>query len=197
MNRYECVSTGVFCKTRCVIITEGINPPLFCPYSQSGQTCNWVAKKEKPIPDKKPEVPDWCKVGAWVYDQQYDQFGKITEVHKDTGKIEYRFIHPARGSVCDCFGGAIEYKNAIRARLRPWTFEEAPESVKTAENSEYRECCWHLNGIVKGEPSFFCFGDKFIPASKMAEEMVQLDGSPCGILEVAKVSNADNDYVPF
>ncbi len=137
---------------------------------------------EKDIP------PEWCKVGAWVWSAALrSEFARITG--PGTNAVNMAAI-TCEGFECLVLVDeqAVSCEATKPARVRPWTFEEAPESVKTAENSEYLECCWHLNGIFKGEPSFFCWKDNFISASKMAETMTQLDGSPCGVLEIVEVS---------
>lgn len=132
------------------------------------------------------ELPEWCKFGAWVYSAALrTEFARITGPGKTSETLS---AVTAEGFKCIVLVDkqAISCGATKPARVRPWTFGEAPESVKTAENSEYLECCWHLNGICKGEPSFFCWKDNFISASKMAETMTQLDGSPCGVLEVVE-----------
>lgn len=191
MRKFECKQ----CEPTipCVIEWGDVPAPVRCP-------CNGakVAWREVKVESKLPKLtvealaergiawPEWCKVGAWVYSAALrTEFARITGPGKTSETLS---AVTAEGFKCIVLVDkqAISCGATKPARVRPWTFGEAPESVKTAENSEYLECCWHLNGIFKGEPSFFCWKDNFISASKMAETMTQLDGSPCGVLEVVE-----------
>lgn len=191
MKKYECCKCTHDGATPCVIEWGDYPAPQYCP--DSGNAADWreaVELPALPMPTVKDSltVPEWCKVGAWVYSAALrTEFARITGPGKTS---ETLLAVTAEGLECLVLVDeqAISCGATRPARVRPWTFEEAPESVKTAESSEYRECCWHLNGIAKGEPSFFCWRDNFISASKMAEEMVQIDGSPCGVLEIAEAS---------
>lgn len=141
----------------------------------------------KPVPVHetflKKQLPDWCKVGAWVYDQNGDYFCKIIEIAKD----EKSFTAAQPGKNYTIGSGDLNYgfDKWKPACLRPWTFDEAPAFVKTKETDHYRACCWILSGIVRNEVQFYTHKDNFASSSEMMA-FTQIDGSPCGVLEVVE-----------
>mgnify|MGYP004671091739 CR=1 FL=1 len=141
----------------------------------------------KPVPAHetflKKQLPDWCKVGAWVCNQNEDYFCKIIEIAKD--KKSFTAAQPGKNYTIgsgDLNYGFDKWKPAC---LRPWTFDEAPAFVKTKETDHYRACCWILSGIVRNEVQFYTHKDNFASSSEMMA-FTQIDGSPCGVLEVVE-----------
>ena len=131
----------------------------------------------------RPDCPDWCKVGAWVYNQKENYFCKITEIAEDRKS----FTATLSGKNYTIGSGDLNYgfDKWKPARLRPWTFEEAPAFVKTKETDYYNACCWILSGISRDEAQFYTHKDNFASSSEMMA-FTQIDGSPCGVLEVVE-----------
>lgn len=132
---------------------------------------------------KRPmtELPDWCKVGAWVYNQRGYYFCKIIEIAKD--KKSFTVAQPGKNYTIgsgDLNYGFDKWKPAC---LRPWTFEDAPlmckvRDVKNEQEEAVLSLCpsgyYRVGAYSSGRSSF----------SAVLRKYEQLDGSPCGVLEV-------------
>lgn len=180
-----------------------LNIITFCPEIGS-QHCEipgkWDASDWKNSlirrPEKKAVLPDWCKVGAWVYlDGRYGKIKSIGNwLNTENG---------SKGFACKPLN-----PNLREARLRPWTFEEAPISLKVKVDDPYEtgfESCTsivcdlidelshddNMRDVRFKERDCIYWEDsenkletgRFISAKEMMEDYEQLDGSPCGILE--------------
>lgn len=243
MKRYECVNPGIFCKTRCIIISEGTNPPQFCPYSQSSQKCHWVTDEERnPLqkltaealaergiewpewaayavvsnveyayfydkngevhqeipgkwdafdwpnskivrPEKKKEVPDWCKVWAWVFKFTQNKFHRIKAADSCDGHPEVTWDDRGDGYIGSC---VIQHLRP--ARVRPWTKEEAPHRLKIMHGGEMHVAELGFN-YVKEQWGYHISGPGlctpfFLTLEDIAKNGVQLDSAPCGCLSV-------------
>lgn len=119
-------------------------------------------------PEKK--LPDWCKVGAWVWCADCRAERKIEKINGN--RITVRFPAPDATSYT---GDISEFKPA---RVRPWTFEEAPLHVKTKDDV--------LTLYFTISDTWEYKASKRIPGAYSLEEvteLIQADGSPCGVLE--------------
>lgn len=134
---------------------------------------------------KRPakQLPDWCKVGAWVYNQKENYFCKIIEISKD--KKSFTAAQPGKNYTIGSGDLNYGFDKWKPASLRPWTFEEAPAFVKTKETDYYNACCWILSGIFRNEAQFYTHKDNFASSSEMMA-FTQIDDSPCGVLEVVE-----------
>lgn len=125
-------------------------------------------------------LPDWCKVGEWVCTPDYCK--KRYEYFKISKILNGEIIVSANG---------FEYNlsDLRQARLRPWTFAEAPAvlKVKGKKNNdiaylEFYNSDWKTNWVYcmrgYGERNSYIVGMEVF-----AENYTQLDGSPCGVLE--------------
>lgn len=132
---------------------------------------------------EKTTLPDWCKVGEWVW----------LDPEKDPLSIGYMKIEAIDRQTLRLRTGSVDLSTeAIKqARIRPWTFEEAPAVLKVKD----------LTGVA-ALAYLSPFGEKYIIAyhypdeyekmplgkttftfSAFADIFTQIDGSPCGILE--------------
>lgn len=139
---------------------------------------------------KKQELPEWCKAGAWVFEVTQNKFHRIKALDSFDGRPAVRWDDRDDGYIGSC---TIEHLRP--ARLRPWTFEEDPVLVKTKNSIEFFPACWHLGRVTKENEATFFSSNIYssiceITASEIAEKCVQLDGSPCGVLEVMEESQS-------
>ena len=128
-------------------------------------------------------LPDWCKVGAWVWWKGASDIGYAPSYMKITG-ISNEIIN------CDAIQGIPIAQNQIsEARLRPWTKEEMAEKAgKVFDLPEGRCICLRFDG-------YYC---DFLEGCKSEDDIAhiiaydaetflqydcKLDGSPCGVLE--------------
>ncbi len=130
---------------------------------------------------KRPaKLPEWCRVGEWVYreespddDMPFDfAFGQITS-------IDGRWI------VVDGHG-IVHVKHLSPARLRPWTnatLPPIPFAVKIKNNQD------HFRTTVTAASTAGVWlggATKAIGYAELMDECEQLDGQPCGVLELAE-----------
>ena len=173
MTKYECrCAANSLC--RCVIeCSPGIAPFRCCLTGES--SCNW-----RRVEDQKPELPEWCKVGAWVW----------FKGDKDTGYDPGYFKINAIG-----YNGMenVIYADGItnvplsvvkQARLRPWTYKEAIGKIVFWKGDyDYQENAAMIVGAdTDGDFSLYTVGP--VTAEELTKEIYyQPDGSPCGVLE--------------
>lgn len=163
MTKYICECDAQAC--RCVIECSIIGfAPFWC--SLTGESsCNWLR-----VEDQKPELPEWFKVGVWVWN---DEIGY--------GKIEQE---PRTGELLVFFGGgtrAFEAERYKEARLRPWNDDELKSKVgKVFEmgNGDLTLCLGYQRDIAD-----LIFVGKLMSAQSFAETDWKLDGLPCGVFE--------------
>lgn len=119
----------------------------------------------------EPKLPDWVKVGAWVWCADCRAERKIEKINGN--RITVRFPAPDATSYT---GDISEFKPA---RVRPWTFEEAPYLFKTKDD------VFVFVFLVREWGYFAKKEDREYTLAEVAE-LVQADGSPCGVAEVGK-----------
>lgn len=126
---------------------------------------------ERPV--KEDKLPDWCKVGKWVWDKD-DGYGKIDSVRHNP-------------SVCFIvFDGGIaafgpeSFAELKQARFRPYNQEDMKSLVwKTVKmrNDAF------LISIYNGDSNTVWFNNyKYSPADLLNNNM-SIDGKPCGVIE--------------
>lgn len=167
------------------------NPGLLCTGRGHGSKVRLIGRFNTCVnsfierPEKKT-LPDWCKVGEWVYAICY--FSGESDYYK------IREIKPGADTILEIEGHGADYlvwgNHIKQARLRPWTFEEAPSVLKVKDphgsalaylspfGGKY-VIAYHLpdkyEGLKLGETTF--------TFSAFADIFTQIDGSPCGVLE--------------
>ncbi len=133
--------------------------------------------------ERSPKLSDWCQPGKWVWHEQ-NGFGRVVEIIQEARgpmpKVEFQ-------SGC----GPQRDSELKPARVRPWTFEEAPEYIKIRIQKGYEKCFIfdrdnpRQRCISLERPSYGGYGwyDAELQGS-LSAHWEQLDGSPCGVLEV-------------
>lgn len=157
---------------KCTHETSGFSAPTVCCV-RANTTCHWRRVKNQEVETPVPKLPEWCKIGAWVWN---DEIGY--------GKIEQE---PRTGELLVFFGGgtrAFEAERYKEARLRPWTYEEAPETLKAIDKYEPdRIVCLFLASKNKNSVQYTTLPAWYIDTKTLMDNYMQLDGSPCGVLE--------------
>lgn len=116
--------------------------------------------------ERTVKLTDWIKVGAWVWNIDCEVYGKIEKIEDGMVVIEECKAYPHR---------------FLQARLRIWTFDEAPVYVKVKAKDDGSKSVLYLN--TEQEP-FISHGACNVNSFDTALELYeQLDGSPCGVLE--------------
>lgn len=166
MTKYEC-RCAANSPCRCVIeCSPGIAPFRCC--LTGNHSCNW-----RRVEDQKPELPDWCKVGAWCYIHSggigTGKYQKIEAVHSGFVQTEY----------------LVPIENISEARLRPWTYEEAVGKTVFWKFDNSKKEIASMIDRADDEGNVYVFGYGELKAKKlmMEERFSQSDGLPCGVLE--------------
>lgn len=121
-------------------------------------------------PAKKSELPDWCKVGEWVYlsNEEYDKIESIDGfgINLVSGAIiNKKYIH----------------EETVSARLRPYNAEEMKSlvgKVICGNDTNFRAMIVYADGVSGVVET--------IHYDYNAEELAQsytIDGKPAGVLE--------------
>lgn len=137
-------------------------------------------------------LPGWCQEGAWVWCTHLrNGFARITQISPG-GFISYEWAKPIPFSAVGVeTGGGFWAKDILEflkpSRLRTWTLEEAPVFLKLRYKGKVAiarlfrcEREWRYIVDIDG-------GDGvYLTLTDIAEHGIQLDGQPCGVLEVEK-----------
>ncbi len=126
-------------------------------------------------PEEKT-LPEWCKVGGWVYNKDFHEYIRVVERTHD--KIKGEDIH---GGV---YHADFQFKNTVPARLRPWTAREAIGKV----------ICWQGDYSLQENIAIInavdCDGNLMgdlignINLEDLTREwFYQSDNKPCGVFE--------------
>ena len=162
---------------KCTHETPGFSTPTLCCV-RANATCHWRKVENQEGEAPAPIIPEWCREGAWVHvtpDNREPYYGKVYAV--------------------DCSGVWIAVENAIAirtffinrirpARLRPWTYKEAPETLKVIDKYEPdRIVCLFLASKNKNSVQYTTLPAWYIDTKTLMDKYMELDGSPCGVLE--------------
>jgi hypothetical protein len=136
------------------------------------------------IQDK--QLPDWCKVGEWVYSDFHKKYLKI-------GKINTNPIycsHPIIFFEDDRYGGlitpgttpnSIVYKHLKQARLRPYNADEMKAlvgKVLETKRGSAKLITQYIAGLNE-----LCFWENRLNADMLLSEEYIIAGKPAGVLE--------------
>lgn len=148
---------------------------LAIPFKSSEHYLSQVIKR----PAKKSELPDWCKVGEWVWINgrpdrlYYNGYGKITQVEP--------YIDVLMGTDDNAPNTSISLDSLSPARLRPYNAEEMKSLVGKiicGNDTNFRAMIVYADGVSGVVETIHYDYD--------AEELAQsytIDGKPCGKLE--------------
>lgn len=160
---------------KCIHETPSFSAPTLCCV-RAHATCHWRAAEEQ-----KPELPDWCKVGAWVW------FKGDKDTGYDPGYFKINAIgYNGKENVIYADGITNVPLSVVKqARLRPWTYKEA--IGKTVfwkfDNSKKEIASMITRADDEGNVYVVGYGELKAKKLMMEERFSQSDGSPCGVLE--------------
>ncbi len=125
------------------------------------------------------ELPEWCRVGKWVYHPRLNQRGQIVDFRDGGKKV---FIKYPDHSPC-----SIPYISEVKPlTLIPWddsTLPSLPFCVKFkkgGKNFRTTVVSASISGVWLGGVT------NAISYDELSNECEMLDGSPCGVLEVVE-----------
>lgn len=163
---------------KCTHETPSFSAPTLCCV-RAHATCHWRKVENQGVETPVPKVPEWCKVGAWVWHGPVDGIAfeqPYFKIERIDGELIYEKSHNN--------GFPVHYTYLKPARLRPWTYEEAPETLKVIDKHEpKRIICLFLASKNKNSVQYTTLPAWYIDTKTLMDNYMQLDGSPCGILE--------------
>lgn len=115
------------------------------------------------------QLPDWCKVGEWVYSIPAEKYDKIIAIQ------DFRIVTREMKYTDDY----INDGNVAQARLRPYNAEEMKSLVgKVLEHDGNASLVivYLGNGLLR-------VGTKWVSAERLIEDGYTIDGKPCGKFE--------------
>lgn len=123
---------------------------------------------------EKNKLPDFIKVGNYIWNEFQGRFASITAVGE---RIQLLDLTEQKGYMedVDCLKPA---------RVRPWTFEEAPYHFKTKDDLYF--FVWDFDFGWGYRSSKY---STFHSLSEVAK-LTQLSGEPCGVLECVNEKEA-------
>lgn len=133
------------------------------------------------------ELPEWCRVGEWVYNFDGDYFCMVTEV-SEKDRIFYA-KRPGMNYTIGCGDFNYGFSKWKPARLRRWNKDEMRQQAgKTFVLNGYNAVCL----VATGTKLFFLDTMGLRHCLLYSSETIKfwrntmLDGSPCGVLEVVE-----------
>lgn len=126
-------------------------------------------------PEKETKLPEWCKVGEWVWAIAFNTYFKVD-------KVDGLFIYGTDFSGSE-YSVAIE--NVRQACPRPYNAEEMKALVGKVIEDNYSA---HLViGLIKPDPAenVSCHvraSQSWLASDKLLQQFT-IDGRPCGVLE--------------
>ena len=136
----------------------------------------------QPNKNEKKPLPEWAKVGAWVYlDKPYCFFGQIRSF-KPNGYVE---IYCPESKNC----GAVETGCLRPACVRPWNNDELRQKVGQVFegfSGELHLCLGYSE--LSGTPSLYMAGyrSELFSAKWLLKWNWKFNNKPCGTLYVAE-----------
>lgn len=81
MKKFECDDCNANCK---VTVKHGECPPCFCIYDVSGAGWHEVKEENTQQFGNSEQLPDWVKVGEWVYCPTTRNYGEVVDQQGNT-----------------------------------------------------------------------------------------------------------------
>ncbi|MPM63540.1 hypothetical protein SDC9_110420 [bioreactor metagenome] len=134
--------------------------------------------------------PEWCKAGNWVWSAALRaEFARITGPGK-TSETMAAVTEEGFDCLVLVTDEAISCGATKPARIRPWTFEEAPPMLKMKVGGHCGTMYLNTMWVNHVETVGYCYlkSSDFYSLEKIAQKGAQFDGSPCGVLEIAEDS---------
>lgn len=161
---------------KCTHETPGFSAPTLCCV-RAHATCHW-----RRVEDQKPKLPEWCKVGAWVW------FSGAKDIGYEPGYLKITDVgYNGMENVIDAEGdGIISMPLSVvkQARLRPWNDDEMKSKVGKVFEMENGDLTFCLGYRMDRGALYFAGKGPFAYSAKiLVESDWELDGLPCGVLE--------------
>lgn len=137
-------------------------PPNWRFLGHAWDTTDW----QNSLIERPARLPDWCKVGEWVYDKAINKYSQVATEDVTEGLQEVRKI---------IFKGEI-----VQARLRPFNADEMKALVGKVIEDKDGDCylIYKYDATDNTVETSSCF----VTDCYLLKDYT-LDGKPCGVLE--------------
>lgn len=132
-----------------------------------------MTERDEPVTDCNQlatnciQLPDWCKVGKWVYVPEIKEYFKITDIQGE--------------NLIDEHGDHLPYKDCVQARLRQFILDEMKALVgklfKDTDDNIFLATSYlcHRGGLL--------IGGYYYNAGELLDSSLTIDSKPCGVFE--------------
>ena len=121
------------------------------------------------------KLPDWCKLGAWVYDSN-NGYGEITSIKEDRSSCYIEFDGGADDFVSE------DFTKLKQARLRVFNAKEMKALVGKVLTRNSLSTPFSFLGLYTDGDGKFIEGHRFRFTAEELKEYFTVDGKPCGKL---------------
>jgi hypothetical protein len=163
MKKFECTSC-THRKCTCELEDTLCSPPQNCINKYVSFIPNWHEVEEKTT-TKSSQLPDWCKVGEWVYDNVIREYAIIKKEESPQWYVDN-----------------VESGRIKQARKRPFNAEEMRGLVGKVIKTP-KDIAMVLG--YSGERNKVCVAtmNNYFTAEALLAVGATLNGNPCGKLE--------------
>lgn len=177
MSKWKCNRINCLCS--CVVNLDSRYLPAYC-LCFSSKKPDWELVQNEPEKQKNT-LPDWCRVGEWVYDPSGNLYAKV-------GKMDASLLgadsHIVMHYVAEGGSATLPYdmvRHRLKpARLRPFNADEMKALVgKVIEHDNL----FLLVTYYDGRDNDITFNGYVADAKRLLNEGFTIDGKPCGVLE--------------
>lgn len=140
---------------------------------------NWI--NSIVIRQEKSSLPDWCKVGEWVYYPEEMGHG----VYLKISEIKTGFVHAKEKDDYDPWRMSYKHicEHAKPARLRPYNAEEMKPLVGRVLNGSSQSNPFSFLVVYAEGDGSFVESHRFRYTAKELKGYFTIKGKPCGVLE--------------
>lgn len=167
-NKYKCSR----CQLPCVIATDSQLRPVHCPYNSYERYAEW-RRVDDPCEGDMPSFTEgefiWCSSRAQGSFDEPDEYGRVVAVEKDT--VKFRSL--------DFQLRAVNSIYVYPARIKYWSFAEAPVSLKAMARLSSRKGKGIVFDVLTLMPSDSCkdmavYHSDYLGVNHTVEQLVRL-----------------------
>jgi hypothetical protein len=173
MKKFECTSC-THRKCTCELEDTLCSPPQNCINKYVSFIPNWHEVKEETT-TKSSQLPDWCKVGEWVYNVEKKQYQTISLIN---GTVTCKNID---SEGCTQYGYGAFMGDCVEARKRPFNAEEMQGLVGKVIETKNQIAI--VIGYIKNSNRILLGNDNFLSAEQLINLEATSNCKPCYVLE--------------
>ena len=180
MSKWKCHKIECLCG--CESNLDSTYAPTQC-LCFDNRTPKWKLVQNEPEQKQENTLPDWCRVGEWVYDPSGNLYAKVGKMDASLlGADSHIVMHYVAEGGSATLPYAMVRHRLNPARLRPYNAEEmrglVGKVIETENTADLIIAYDRVMGKVrKAVFNCWCCADELLKAN------FTIDGKPCGVLE--------------